>query len=463
MIILTKREMFEKGKVTRTIFKLGVPLILGQIVYVLYNIVDRIFIGNMSGVGKEALAGVGFSFPVVIITIAFSALFGFGGAPLAVIKLGEQKKEEARNIMVSSFLMLLFIGSILMLVLLLFGEQLLFLFGITEELLKYGHDYLSIYAFGTVFVMISVGLIPFVANQGHTKTAAFIVLSGAVLNIILDPILIYTLGMGVKGAAIATVFSQGVSAILVILFLRSKKPALRLSFKGFKLDFKVVLKTLSLGVSPFIMQSTEALIQIVFNTRIVKYGGSNYIDYINIMTIMLSVLQFMTLQVHGLTQGASPLISYNYGSDNKERVKEVYKKLTIIAFIYSFTFYIIIFIFPKQIVGIFNNDPNLIAMSPRILRIFFLGMGFFGIQLATQASFMALGQALVSLSMAVLRKIVILIPLTYILPGLMGIDGIFFAEMIADFIATITTFTVFVILINKILAKKELEINQETE
>jgi putative MATE family efflux protein len=451
---MKKTELFTNKNIVKSILLLGLPLILSQVVNVLYNIVDRIFIGNMDIIGKDALAGVGITFPIIVIVSAFAALFGFGGAPLAAIKMGENKNDEARKIMMNSFSMLLMIGILLMVVLFIFGKPLLFLFGMTDELLTYGIEYLNIYAIGTIFVMISVGMNTYISAQGHTLVSAIIVLIGAILNTALDPLFIFVFNMGVKGAALATIISQGVTAILVVLFLISRKSNLRLSFKNFKPNKKIIFSIMALGISPFVMQSTEALIQIVFNNQIVKYGGEDYIVYLNIMTIMLSVLQFMTLPVQGLTQGASPLISFNYGCNNMKRVKSAYKTLMIMSVSFTLLFYLIIFFLPKPIASIFNSDPLILEKVTPIMRIFFLGMSVFGLQLACQSSFMALGQSLISLSMAVLRKIIILIPLAFILPIYMGVNGIFYAEMIADFIATITTFTLFMVLVNKILNKK---------
>ncbi len=412
----------------------------------------------MPNVGKDALAGVSITFPIIIIISAFAALFGLGGAPLSTIKLGENKPDEAKSYMMHSFIMLILSGVILTIILLIFGKELLYLFGMTDELLTYGLDYLNIYALGSVFVMISIGLSAFISTQGFTKTAALILFIGAVTNIILDPIFIFNLKMGVKGAALATIISQGLTTLLIILFLSSKYSNLHLSFKNFKLNKNIIIGIVLLGVSPFIMQSTEALIQIVFNNQIVKYGGNDYIIYLNIMAIMVSLLQFMTLPVLGLTQGASPLISYNFGAGNFSRVKEGHKALTFISLLYSLIFYLVIFIFPKDIVSIFNKDPLILEKAPNIMRLFFFGMAFFGAQLATQSSFMALGEALVSLFMATLRKIIILIPLAYLLPLFLGIYGVFISEVIADLLATIITYITFMFLINKILSKKELEL-----
>lgn len=455
---MQKKELFEKGNIFKSIFILGVPLIISQLVNVLYNIVDRVFISNMPIVGKEALAGVSITFPIIIIVSSFAALFGLGGSPLAAIKLGEKKNKQSEEYMMNSFFMLLLVGFILSIVLFIFGKPLLYLFGITDELLNYGLDYLNIYAVGTIFVMISIGMSAFITIQGHSKVSAGILLIGALINIGLDPLFIFTFNMGVKGAALATIISQGVTTLLIIMFLRSKYSILKLSFKNYKIDNKMIFKIMALGISPFIMQSTEALIQIVFNNQIVRYGGSDYVIYLNIMAIMITLMQFMTLPVLGLTQGASPLLSYNYGSGNMKRVKEGYKALILVSVLFSILFYIVIFFFSKELSMIFSKDPNLLDKVPRIMRLFFLGMSIFGAQLATQASFMAFGQALVSLTMAILRKVIILIPLAYILPIFLGVDGIFFAEFLADISATIITCSTFFILINNILNKKKNEL-----
>lgn len=452
---MKKEYLFTKEKVIKSILILSLPLILSQIVNVLYNIVDRIFIGNMPVVGKDALAGVGISFPIIIIVSAFAALFGMGGGPQAAIKLGENKKEEAQEIMNNSFILLSLVGVFLTFILLIFGKQLLYLFGATDDIIEYSLSYLNIYAIGTIFVMLSIGLSFYISAQGNTVIAAVIVLIGAILNIIFDPILIYVFNLGVKGAAIATIFSQAVSAILSLIFLTSNKSTIKLRFTKLKLNKKIVLSIVSLGISPFIMQSTEALIQIVFNNQIVKYGGNDYIIYLNIMTIMLSILQFMVLPVQGLTQGASPLISYNYGNNNVKRVKESYRVLIIMSLIYTLVFYLLILFFPKGLISIFTKEELVINYSPKIMRMFFFGMAFMGIQFACQMTFMSLNQPVISLTLAILRKIVILIPLAYIFPIFVGINGVFFSETVADLLAVIITFTVFVFSIDRILLRKK--------
>lgn len=446
-----KEEMFSKGKVGRVIFKLSIPLVISQIINVLYNIVDRIYIGNLPNIGQEALAGVGIAFPIIIIVSAFASLVGAGGAPIAAIKMGEGQDEEAKKIMMNSFMMLIIMGILLTIALLLFNEKLLYLFGATDELIEYGKSYLNIYALGSISVMLTLGLNSYITAQGYTNIAMIVVLIGAVLNIILDPILMFTLNMGVKGAAYATVISQTVSAIFVLIFLSGKRLALRLEPKSLKLDSKIILSILALGISPFIMQATESLVQITFNIQITKYGGTEYKTYLNIMTIMLSIMQFIMLPIFGLSQGASPLISYNFGAKNIDRVKSAFKIVLITSLSYTLIFYLLIFLFPKGFVLIFNNDPLLLEIAPRILRIFFIGMSIMGIQIACQNTFLALGQAKISVILALLRKIILLIPITLILPIFMGINGVFYSEAIADVIAVVTTSIVFMILFGKIL------------
>ncbi|MGI6644472.1 MAG: MATE family efflux transporter [Bacilli bacterium] len=456
---MEKKEIFENQPIVKSLFKLGLPLILSQILNVLYNIVDRIFIGNLKDVGKDALAGVGITFPIILIISAFASLVGIGGAPLAGIKLGEKKPEEAQEVMMHSFLMCLITGVILTAVVLIFGKDLLFLFGITEELLPYGLRYLRIYALGSIFVMISLGLSAYISTQGFTIVAAITVLVGAIMNIVLDAVFIHGFNMGVEGVAIASVISQFCSALLIFIFLRSKKSGLKLTFKGFKFKNKLNLKILSIGVSQFTMQATEALIHIIINAQIVRYGGANYVAYLNIMAIMLSLIQLIVLPVYGLSQGASPLISYNFGAGNFKRVKQAYRALAVMSVTYTVVFYIIILSIPSQIASIFNQDPQVLEMAPRIMRIFFMGMSLFGIQLATQTIFMALGQSLLALLMALLRKVILLIPLAYILPLFMGIDGLFFAEMIADFTAAIVTFTTYQFTKGRIFRKRQEQID----
>ena len=452
---MNKEDLFLNGKIGKTILKLSLPLVLSQLINVLYNIVDRIYIGNMKDIGEIALAGVGITFPIILIVSAFAALVGFGGGPIFSIRLGEGKKLEAKNTMMNSLVMLVITGVILSIVLMVFAEPLLYFFGATSEIIGYSKDYLIIYAFGTISVMLTLGLTSYVTAQGNSIMAMIVVIIGAVANIILDPIFMFGLNMGVKGAALATIISQTLSAIFVIWFLLSDKSVVKISFKNFKLNRKIILSIIALGVSPFIMQATESAVQIVFNIQITKYGGNDYKTYLNLMTIMLSIMQFIVLPIIGFAQGASPLISYNYGANRIDRVKSAFKFLFIVSFAFSATFYIFLLASPSTFVSIFNSDPKLLSIAPNIIRVFFLGMSVMGIQIACQNTFMALGQSLVSLILAALRKIILLIPLAFILPKLCGINGVFYAEFTADIIAVLITVIVFFTMFNKILKRKE--------
>lgn len=451
---MNREELFLNGKIGKTILKLSIPLVISQLINVLYNIVDRIYIGNMKDVGGVALAGVGISFPIILIVSAFAALVGFGGGPIFSIKLGEGKKDEVKNTMVSSFVLLVLLGIILTVILLVFAEPLLYLFGATSEIISYSKDYLIIYAISTVSVMLTLGLTSYITAQGNSIIAMLVVVIGAVLNIILDPIFMFAFNMGVKGAAVATILSQTVSAIFVIWFLRSKRSVVKLEFINFKLNLKVILVIISLGVSPFIMQATESAVQIIFNVQITKYGGEDYKTYLNLMTIMLSIMQFIFLPILGFAQGASPLISYNFGAKKIDRVNSAFKFLILVSTAYSLLFYLALAITPNTFVTIFNSDPKLLELSPRIVSLFFLGMSIIGIQIACQNTFMALGQSLISLILASLRKIILLIPLTFILPITFGINGVFYAEPIADIIAVIVTLSMFLFMFKKIIRNK---------
>lgn len=459
---LDNEKLFREGSIAKTILKLSIPLVVSQIINVLYNLVDRIYVGNIPVIGDEALAGLGIAFPTIMIVSAFAALFGTGGAPIASILMGEGKKEKAQQTMMNSFVMLIIIGIILTAVILIFDVELLYLFGADESVLGYSKEYLDIYAVGTIFVMISIGMTAYITAQGFSKVAMITVSLGAFLNIVLDPILIYTFDMGVAGAALATVISQAVSAIFVLIFLAGKKPLIRLSFRKFRLKRKTVLAITFLGVSPFIMNATESLVQIVFNNQIGKYAGDDYTVYINLITIMLSVMTIISLPLAGFAQGAAPLISYNFGYGDMDRVKKAAKFLIKVCFFYSLGFYLLIFLFPNLFVIIFNDNPKLLEVAPRLFRIFFLGISIFGIQIACQNVFMALRQSVISLFLALLRKVILLVPFAFILPKFYGIDGVFFAEPAADILAVISTAIAFKLSFTKILDNKlhELTLNK---
>ena len=439
-----------KESVGKLLFKLATPAIIAQLVNVLYNIVDRIFIGRMQG-GDMAMAGVGVAFPIILIISAFSALVGMGGAPLAAIKMGEQDNDGAEKIMSNSFSILMILSAVLTIGFLVFKEPILWAFGASEATIGYASDYLGVYLIGTIFVQIALGMNPYINTQGFAKVGMMTVTIGAIINIVLDPILIFGLDMGVKGAGLATITAQAVSAIWVLRFLLGKKSVLKIKKKYLKLDRKVVMPILALGVAPFIMQATESVVLVSLNSQLQKYGGDLAVGS---MTIMSSIMQILLLPNMGLTQGAQPIISYNYGAKQIDRVKQTFKLCLILCSIYTVTMWAALMIVPQVFVGIFNNDPALMEITTWSIKIYFAGIFIFGIQLACQQTFLALGQAKVSLMLALLRKIILLVPLIFILPMFIEdqLFAVFLAEPIADIVAALTTITCFTIFYKKTLS-----------
>lgn len=439
-----------RDSIGKLMFKLSAPAIIAQIVNVLYNIVDRIFIGRMQG-GDLAMAGVGVAFPIILIISAFSYLVGMGGAPLAAIKMGEDDNDSAEKIMGNSFLLLIVISIILTVGFLLFKEPILVAFGASEQTLGYGLDYISIYVLGTVFVQIALGMNAYINTQGFAKIGMMTVAIGALINIVLDPILIFKLNLGVKGAALATLTAQAVSAAWVLKFLFGNKSILKIRKKNLKLDKKIIISIVGLGMAPFIMQSTESLVLISLNTQLAKYGGDLAIGA---MTIMSSIMQMVMLPMSGLTQGAQPIISYNYGAKNMDRVKKAFKLCLISCLVYSNTVWLILMISPEMIVRIFNSDPRLLEITSSSIKIYFAGIFMFGIQISCQQTFLSLGQAKISLFLALLRKIILLIPLVFILPMFInnGLFAVLLAEPVADILAALTTATCFAIFYKKTLS-----------
>ena len=426
-----------KESIGRLLLKLATPSIIAQLVNVLYNIVDRIFIGRMQN-GDVAMAGIGVAFPIVLLVSAFAAFVGMGGAPLAAIKMGEKDNNEAEKIMTNSFSVLLIIAGILTVIFMIFKEPILWKFGASESTIKYATDYLGIYLIGTVFVQIALGMNPFVNTQGFAKIGMMTVTIGAIINIILDPILIFGLNMGVKGAAVATIVAQAVSAIWVLRFLTGKKTILKLRKKYLKIDIKTMKPVFALGIAPFIMQSTESLVLVPLNSQLQKYGGDLAIGA---MTIMSSIMQIITMPLMGLTQGAQPIISYNYGAKNLDRVKKTFKLLLLTCLSYSTLIVVLLMLFPDFFVSIFNNKPELMEITTWSIKIYFAGMFIFGAQIACQQTFLALGRAKISLFLALLRKVVLLVPLIFILPNFTenGLFGVLLAEPVADIVACATT------------------------
>ncbi len=446
-----------KDSIVKLMFKLSTPAIIAQIVNVLYNIVDRIFIGRMTN-GDLAMAGVGVSFPIILLISAFSSLAGMGGAPLAAIKMGEEDNESAEKIMANSFSLLIIMSIVLTSLFLLFKEPILIAFGASEKTLSYGIDYISIYLLGTIFVQIALGMNAYINTQGFAKISMMTVAIGAIINIILDPILIFKLNLGVKGAALATLTAQAVSAIWVLRFLFGNKSILKIRRKNLKLNKKIVLSIVGLGIAPFIMQSTESLLLISFNTQLSKYGGDLAVGA---MTIMSSIMQMILLPMMGLTQGAQPIISYNYGAKDIDRVKKTFQLCLVMTLIYSSIAWIILMTSSEVVVKIFNNDPSLLEITSNCIKIYFAGIFIFGAQISCQQTFLALGQAKISLFLALLRKVILLIPLIFVLPMILS-DGLFavlLAEPISDIIAALTTIICFIIFYKKTLSK----INKEKD
>ncbi len=442
-------------KISSLLFRMAVPAITAQIINLLYNLVDRMYIGHIEGVGATALTAVGVTMPVIMVISAFAALVSMGGAPRASIMMGKSDKDSAEKIMGNCTTALVFISAVLTAAVLLFGENMLMAFGASENTVGYALDYMNIYACGTIFVQIALGLNAFITAQGFAKISMITVLVGAVLNIVLDPIFIFGLDMGVKGAALATIISQAVSALWVLRFLTGNMTVLKIRKRHLKIDFKVLLPCLALGLSPFIMQSTESILIVSFNTSLLKYGGDLAVGA---MTILSSVMQFSMLPLSGLTQGAAPIISYNYGAGNGSRVKDAFILLLKISLIYSAALWAIAMIYPQIFAVIFTKDSELIGISVRSMRIYMAASLLFGIQISCQQTFIALGNARTSVFLAVLRKIILLIPLIYILPIFFEnkVDAVFLAEPVADVIAVTVTSLMFFRQFKNVLAELDI-------
>ena len=443
-----------KEKVGKLFFRLAIPAVIAQLVNLLYNLIDRIFIGHIEGVGDIALTGVGICFPLIMIISAVSCLCGMGGAPKAAIKMGENDLEGANKILGNCVTLTIISSLILTIVVLIFKEPILYLFGASDNTIIYSLDYISIYSLGTIFVMISLGLSAFITTQGFSKISMINVIVGALINIVLDPIFIYAFNLGVKGAALATVISQAVVAFLIVRFLLSNKTKLKIKLENLKLDYKVFLPVMALGLAPFIMQSTESILAICFNTSLYKYGGD---IAVGAMTILTSLMQLAMLPLQGFSQGAQPIISYNYGAKNPKRIKEVFKLLFIICVIYSCLFWLMCMAFPSMLISMFTDKVELINFAIPSLRIYMALICIFGVQIACQQTFVSLGNAVVSLFLALLRKVILLIPLIYIVPLFMEnkCNAVFLAEPIADLLAVSTTAIMFIIIFKKSMKKIE--------
>lgn len=434
-----KNDFLGKEPVGKLLFKLSIPTIAAQIINLLYNLVDRVYIGHIPETGTDALTGVGVCISLIMIVTAFAALVSSGSAPRASMAMGRGDNAEAERILGSSISLQLIISAVLTAVLLLFNRPLLLLFGASENTIKYACDYMNIYSIGTVFVQLTLGMNAFITAQGFAGTGMLSVLIGAVSNIILDPIFIYGLGMGVKGAALATIISQAISTVWVVSFLTGRKTIIRIRKEYFKPDPKVFLPCIALGTAAFIMQASESVIIVCFNSSLQKYGGDLAVGA---MTILSSVMQFSMLPLQGLGQGAQPIASYNYGAGNADRVKKTFFILLACTMSYSMLMWVLVMTIPAVFARIFSPDEQLIAYTAEVLRIYCAAMGIFGAQIACQLTFTSIGKAKESITVAVTRKFILLLPLIYILPNFVENKtmGVFYAEPIADFIAV--TFTV---------------------
>ena len=449
----TKDNRLGTENITRLMISLAIPSVLAQIVNVLYNIVDRIYIGRIPGVGAVALTGVGVTFPIITIISAFSGFASGGGAPLAAIALGQGDRKRAERILGNCVSMLLFFTVILMAFFFVFQKPLLYVFGASDNTIGYSSTYISIYLLGTVFVELAVGLNTFISAQGQARTAMFSVLIGAVVNIVLDPIFIFVFHMGVAGAAVATIISQALSAAWVLRFLCSEKSGIRLKKAGMKLDFSLIGQIMALGVSPFVMSATESAITIVMNHGLQVYGGDLYVGS---MTILQSVLQLVFVPISGFTNGVQPIISYNFGAGKFDRVKMTIKRMISITFLAAFVYVVFAMLRPGLFARLFTTDEDLIALVKKVLPVYIAGMSVCGVQSGVQSSFLGLGQAKISLCIALLRKVILLIPLALILPRFFGVMGVYYAEPVADILSVLTASTLFLLNIRKILSKEML-------
>ena len=426
----------------KLLVKLAVPTVVAQLVNMLYNIVDRIYIGHMPGDGSLALTGVGVCLPLIMIISAFAALVASGGAPRASIAMGKGDHDLAEKLLGGCFTLQIVISAILTAVMLIWSRDLLLMFGASENTIGYAADYMRIYAIGTLLVQLTLGMNAFITAQGFATTGMLTVLIGAVANIALDPLFIYGLGMGVRGAALATVISQGLSCVWVICFLRGKKTLLRLKRENLLVSPKLILPCVALGLAAFIMQSSESMISVCFNSSLLRYGGD---VAVGAMTILSSVMQFAMLPLQGIAQGAQPISSYNYGARNADRVRQTFRLLLRVCLVYSMVLWAGIMLFPRGFAGIFTPDAELLDFTARALRIYCAMLFLFGIQIACQMTFVSIGNAPCSILVAVLRKFVLLLPLIFLLPSLLPdkVTAVYLAEPVADVIAVTCTALLF--------------------
>ena len=436
----------------KLLLKLSIPTVIAQLINMLYNVVDRIYIGHIPGEGSLALTGVGVCMPIIMIVTAFAALISSGGAPRASICMGKQDNKSAEQILGNCFSLQIVVSIVLTVVLLIWNKDLLMAFGASKNTLGYATDYMRIYALGTLFVQLTLGMNAFITAQGFTTTSMVSVLIGAICNITLDPVFIFVFNMDVKGAALATVLSQAISTIWVVVFLSGKKTQLHLRKKYMGLKPKIFLPCVALGLATFIMQASESVVTVCFNSSLLHYGGD---IAVGAMTILTSVMQFAMLPLQGIAQGSQPIASYNYGAKNADRVKKTFRLLVITCLTYSTLLWAAVQIIPKVFVSIFTSDAKLVAFTAPMLKIYLGGLFLFGIQIACQITFTSLGKAVNSIIVAVVRKFVLLLPLIYIMPHVVSNPtiGVYMAEPIADIIAVLFTSVLFTFQFKKALAQ----------
>ena len=448
------KEFLGTEPIGKLLFKLAVPTVVAQLINMLYNIVDRIYIGHMPGDGALALTGVGVCMPIIMVVTAFAMLVGAGGGPRVSIFMGQKDNDSAEKTMGNCFTTQIIISAALTAILLLFNRPLLLTFGASGNTIEYATAYMNIYALGTIFVQMTLGMNAFITAQGFTKTSMLSVVIGAVTNIILDPIFIFGFHMGVRGAALATVLSQALSTIWVLGFLWGRKTSLRLKKKYFKLERQIIMPCLTLGLATFIMQASESVISVCFNASLLRYGGD---IAVGAMTILTSVMMFAMLPLQGIGMGAQPIISYNYGAKNRDRVKRTFWDLLAVSLTYSTILWASVMIAPRFFAGIFTPDPALLDFTEKALRIYAAGIIIFGIQMACHMTFTSLGKAFSSIAVAVVRKFVLLMPMMYLIPALVSDKtmGVYMAEPVSDYLAVCFTMVLFAIEFRKALKAME--------
>lgn len=441
---MEKNQKLEQMPIRKLFFQMAIPTLVAQLVNLLYNIVDRMYVGRIKGIETLGLAALGVTFPIILLISAFAALVGMGGAPRAAIAMGKKDTDQAEKLLGNSITLLGVFAVVLSVIFYFTKDPILMVFGASKDSLPLASEYLGIYLFGTLFVMISFGLNMFITNQGFTLISMLTVIIGCGCNIVLDPIFIFAFDMGVKGAAVATVISQGISALFVVGFLLSKKSLIKIRLKNLRLSRTIMVSILSLGVSAFLMQATECLIQLVFNSGMQRYGND---DYVALMSIFFSISQVIVLPLSGFSQGAQPIIGYNHGARKHSRVRQTFRLLFTVNISLSVITVLTALLFPQIFISLFTDKASLINLGITPLRVFVFGLAIFGAQSSCQQTFLAVGEAKTSMFLAALRKIILLTPLALILPKLFGLGlwGLFLAEPISDILATVTTTIMFAV------------------